>query len=197
MVTGFARRLRILHPVPSGPVAGPASWREVAALVGIGLTADTTWDDFLVNADGLPAHLKYGDWGSRPSLGTLPRDHAATLADALSKCTSTPEDCFFAVWAGWASLAPRWQKALRCDLPNRETLLLAGRIEDAAVNLAEALAGNDSEFKAANLWWPADHAWLVATDVDDHSTDIGCDEVTRQAILARARAGDFEALDLD
>ena len=47
-------------------------------------------------------------------------------------------------------------------------LLLRGPVELAAANL---LAEPSSQ--SANIWWPADRAWCVATDIDLVTTYVG------------------------
>lgn len=54
------------------------------------------------------------------------------------------------------------------QLPAREYLLLTGPVE-AAADTGE-IAGNG---QMPNLWWPADHAWCVASEIDLSSTYIG------------------------
>jgi hypothetical protein len=48
--------------------------------------------------------------------------------------------------------------------------------------------------QSANLWWPDDRAWCVASEIDLNSTYVGCGAACRDAILART---EFEAYAID
>ena len=48
--------------------------------------------------------------------------------------------------------------------------------------------------QSPNLWWPDDHAWCVATEIDFNTTYIACDQATRDEILALP---DIEAFAID
>jgi len=39
-------------------------------------------------------------------------------------------------------------------------------------------------WRRASLWWPADRAWLVATDIDGYSTYVGASHAAVEAVLA-------------
>jgi pimeloyl-ACP methyl ester carboxylesterase len=104
-------------------------------------------------------------WDDSPAEGHLPSSVAARLAGVLRRHTGTPDDCWFGVWQGWGG-ALSTTTLLR--LPAREHLLVRGPVELAAANMA----AEPSE-QSANLWWPADRAWCVATDVDLMSTYVG------------------------
>ena len=132
-----------------------------------------------------------------PREGTLWTEDAKVLAAIAGGWTSTPRDCWFCVWDGfgWDSagvfsavftadgepaefveeqhrredpVPPAVRDGPRVRLPNREHLLYAGPAED--VVLPAALAGDG---QCASLWWPADRAWCVATDVDLPWTYVG------------------------
>ncbi len=104
-------------------------------------------------------------WDDSPAEGHLPSAVATRLATVLRRHTGTPDDCWFGFWQGWGDAGlPRSVLAL----PNREYLLIRGPVELAAANLAAEPAE-----QSANLWWPDDRAWCVATDVDLMSTYVG------------------------
>jgi len=48
--------------------------------------------------------------------------------------------------------------------------------------------------QSANIWWPDDRAWCVATEIDLNTTYIGCDDACRDTILALPGV---EALEID
>ncbi len=44
---------------------------------------------------------------------------------------------------------------------------------------------------SANLWWPNDHTWCVATDIDHKSTHVGGNSACIDAILTDPRLEAF------
>jgi hypothetical protein len=62
--------------------------------------------------------------------------------------------------------------------------LLTGPIESIVFGLEES----------ANLWWPDDHSWCIATEVDLNTTYIGCKAACGDEILARP---EIEAFPID
>jgi hypothetical protein len=70
----------------------------------------------------------------------------------------------------------------RVRLPHREHLLYAGPAEDVV-----APAGLAGDGQCASLWWPADRAWCVATDVDLPWTYVGGPRGLIDAIRADRR----------
>ncbi|WP_237737261.1 hypothetical protein [Rhodococcus sp. 21391] len=56
-------------------------------------------------------------------------------------------------------------------MPSRAMALFSGSID-----LADTQFGADKQFPggmSAHLWWPGDHAWCVATDIDLMTTYLG------------------------
>lgn len=132
----------------------------------------------------LPART--GVWDDEPVLGAMPTSVAARLAALLTRFTGTPGRCWFAVWEGYGDLARRWTAGPRFDVPDRGMHLLVGPVASAAFPLADErwpLAEPDRQLHP-NLWWPADHAWSVATDVDMMTTYVGGSAETVAAVLA-------------
>jgi hypothetical protein len=71
----------------------------------------------------------------------------------------------------------------RVHLPNRDYFLYTGPAE-AVVTLA-SLDGTGGQ--CPNLWWPADHAWCVASEIDLPWTYVGGPRGLIDAILADDR----------
>lgn len=141
------------------------------------------------------ARIRHGD--ARP--GTLVQAEVDALARALARHTSTPEDCWFAVWEGYGWMRPQtsfgvfigsddpafdrdaaardYRDAVQAFaaslprpsllLPHRNHMLYRGRLPAAG-----ALLGFPAH-QSPNLWWPADRAWCVATDIDLDATYVG------------------------
>jgi len=81
------------------------------------------------------------------------------------------------------ALAPKF------GIPGRSYHLLAGPIEAATESVSQVAVGPELPFLSAlafqstSFWWPDDHAWCVATEIDFNTTYIGCDEVCCHEIL--------------
>jgi hypothetical protein len=164
----FPAYARVLHPavryVEDDDVDVP--WAEVAAANGTVAHPLMQWPgvtggwEFIGEDDQSPV------WDDSPAEGHLPSGVAARLAAVLRRHTGTPDDCWFGVWQGWGGVL---STATLLRLPGRDHLLVRGPVELAAANMAAEPAE-----QSANVWWPADRAWCVATDVDLMSTYIGC-----------------------
>jgi hypothetical protein len=127
-------------------------------------------------------------WDFGPQEGHLPLGDAAVLVGILRRHTTTPNRCIFAVWDGFGALEPdvHWPGAARLHLPNRDYVLLAGPIEAGAASF------EPPPFEqSANLWWPEDRAWCVATEIDYAWTYVAGTEGCVQDIVAHP---DLEAI---
>lgn len=109
--------------------------------------------------------------------GSLPLAERSVLVDLLRPHTQTPETCWFCVWDGWGSIDVSDVRG-RVRLPLRDYVLYSGSIGIALATLGE---GND---QSANLWWPDDHAWIVATEIDYAWTYVGGSDQTVESIVA-------------
>ena len=169
------------------------------------LCGDTSVADWLVGA-GTPAmelitfgprgfadyaRLRFipdpGYPGQAESDVELPADHPSDLAQVawamhvLTKFTSTPDSCFFALWEGYPDFPmPRalaHEQVL--DLRYRQYALVQGSVADIDTWCEQlgALGG----CSPPALAWPADRTWCIAKDVDPHWAGIGG---TREAITA-------------
>lgn len=174
----FSSYARVFHPAF---LAGkPVSWRAVAQASGRVMHPLAQWRRLNPGSD--PRDLsslraRPGVWDEEPSLGTLPTFVAARLAFVLGARTTTSDSCWFAVWGGYGGLDPHWTQAPRFSLPGRDMHLLSGPVSAVAHSLS------DGELHA-NLWWPSDHAWCVATDVDMVTTYVGGGVDVIAAVLA-------------
>jgi hypothetical protein len=160
---GFEAYARVLHPVEELRRGGycPVRWSEVAAWSGAALTRG---GQFAVIA--LPEHEPGGvkPWsGGGPQEGTLYRPDADALGETLALHTGTRQRCWFCMWEGWgpSSSGPRVQ------LPARDYLVFVGPLA-AMRALVDSQEGH-----TPNLWWPDDHAWCVASEIDLPWTYVG------------------------
>ncbi|HET9425803.1 MAG TPA: hypothetical protein VFO55_10560, partial [Gemmatimonadaceae bacterium] len=71
----------------------------------------------------------------------------------------------------------------RLRLPSRGYHVFTGPIDAATTSLSRSELGHQS----ANLWWPADHSWCVATEIDLDWTCVGGPASAIEAILHDGR----------
>lgn len=193
--TRFGAYARILHPAES-PEGEPVRWGAVAGWAGGSLHSGVQFKALAALRADTPDDP--APWDEPPTRGDLPAPLLRALCDALARHTTRAGDCFFCVWEGWAWIQGPPATALlqagtdappagvssgepapsrdlldapRVHLPWRDHLLLEGPIE-AATQLGDR--GPDHFFpQSPNVFWPADQAWCVATDIELDSTYVG------------------------
>ena len=203
---GFEAYTRILHPAQEpGHGHRLLRWREISAWSGVPLSADAQFHTI-----ALPPERPAGPapWrGQGPHEGRLYLPDAEALAQVLRGFTTTPEECFFGLWDGYgfsgvSLTSPGSPPAMPLPdpvpvevrqgplvrLPDREYLLYTGPVE-AITATAEIGHG-----QTANLAWPADRAWCVASELDLTCTYVGGSVALVERILADER---LEALPAD
>jgi hypothetical protein len=152
------------------------TWAEVAAFNGRVAHPAMEWASITGSWEFRGNDDQPGMWNDAPAEGHLPVSVAARLAAVLTAHTTTPEACWFGIWDGFG-FPPAGGLALA--LPSRGYWLLRGPVELAAANLAE-----EPSEQSANLWWPGDRAWCVATDVDLMTTYVGGSAACIAGVLA-------------
>jgi hypothetical protein len=180
--TGFEAYARVLHPAYRTTDGHQAlvRWTELAERAGVVPHAELQWEELASGAG--PGDVAPMD--APPQEGHLPAEEAAALVDVLRRHTATPDRCWFAVWDGFGGLEPevRWPGATRLHLPHRDYVLLRGSIDAATGSFCPA------PFRqSANLWWPEDRAWCVATEIDYLWTYVGATEPCLEELLAEPR----------
>jgi hypothetical protein len=198
---GYEAYARVLHPAAVPEDARPVRWRDVAAWSGGTVDRGTQFHSIALPPVRPAAEPPWG--GSGPLAGTLHPPDAAVLAEVLRAATSTPELCFFCLWDGYgwergaSSLTPVGEPSARqpgpipeavlngprVRLPRRDYLLYTGQVEAV---VPTALLG-EGRRQAANLWWPADRAWCVASEVDLAWTYVGGSASAVDRLLGDAR----------
>ena len=176
---GFPAMARVFHPAVRyvGDDDVEVSWASVAAANGTTVHPLMQWGsvtgsmDYFENDDQAPL------WHGAPARGHLPAPVAERLVAVLSRWTTTPDVCWFAVAQGGAVLTDH----PTLSLGDRDFWLVNGSIELATVNFAA-----EPFEQSANLWWPADRAWLVATDIDLVTTYVGGTTACIADLLATA-----------
>jgi hypothetical protein len=171
----FEAYARIYHPFASrgSTSARTCSWHHLAAEAGIHLSDPAVAADFAL----------HGVDGSQAEVGRLPLVLIGPLVEHLRQATATPDRCFFAVWEGHSDLAISAALEPTLELPHRRYHIFAGPIEGARTSLSVI----DFDHLTANLWWPADQAWCLATEIDFAWTLVGGPDAAIQALLMDPR----------
>ncbi len=137
------------------------------------------------------------------------------VLESLTRHTSTPDDCYFCLWDGWADIeggdgarvldvrqgttskgpliAPAFPPSVlegpKVVVPNREYYLFRGSIGDFGDwGAAEMWPGQPRlEMPDPAFIWPEDHAWCIANDVDPHWAGIAADVSAIDQLVADPR----------
>lgn len=210
---GFAAYARIFHPASiAGRPDVEVRWSDVAALSGKKVHAEMQFHSIAPPAND-PEPRIY-----EPHLGAMSERQAAALVSLLSKHTTTPNACCLCLWEGYGYLhaggmAPlvaakpplarvrvgirriqlKWfrpqppsEDGPRVMLPGRNYILFQAPI-------SEALGWADGP----NLWWPDDHAWCVASEIDFPYTYAGGSQDLIDAIVKDPAIEALPATDTD
>ena len=199
---GGARRFRRLRSGAASRRGAPSGgrlvrWAEVFAWSGVALDPGAQFHTI-----ALPSRHPAGPapWrGQGPAQGRLYLPDAEALADILARFTTTAGDCWFCLWDGYdlaavpatsAGAPPtvaladpvpaEVRRGPRVKLPGRDYLLYAGPVEAIT-------AYGPGRAQTANLAWPVDRAWFVASEVDLAWTYLAGSEALVEAVLADYR----------
>lgn len=160
-------------------------------------------------------------WEEAPRAGELPPAILSALCEVLAAHMSTAQRCWFCLWDGYGwitgspavsvltastsgpggfesvlpAFSPEILNGPRVDLPGRAHLLLEGPL-DAALQLGHLIEDDSADPQTPNLFWPDDHAWCCATDVDLDSTYVGGSAALVRDLLADHRL-EVLAVDID
>jgi hypothetical protein len=193
---GFQSYARVLHPAYYAMAKGTRKvrWREIADWSGVPLYPDSQFHSIALAPGQRTGPAPWNSQG--PERGSLNGGDAEALVELLAAHTSTPFNCLFCMWDGWG-----WDTAMsaalpgevplpipdpvpaevrqgpRVRLPHRDYLLYTGSIEAAL-----AFAGTPGQ--TPNLWWPADRAWCVASEVDLRWSYVGGSAALIEELLA-------------
>jgi hypothetical protein len=200
---GFPAYVRILHPA-RGPDDRPVRWAEVAAWSG--RTMHRLVQFPAISRPAPAARTGPAPWdGEPPPDGNLPAELLRVLCATLPQYTSTPNSCWFCLWDGYGWLHGSPSVAImghrgsipvppafpaevldgpRVRLPGRDYLLFAGPLA-AASQLGWTDPYGFFFPQSPNLFWPQDHAWCVASEID-----LFCTLVAGSDDLAETLVGD-------
>jgi hypothetical protein len=159
----YPAHARILHRASTR--TGEVRWADIAARTSQPFTAATSYRE-LVGWHPDADHQSPPEPWLAPMDGSLRPDECAAVADVLARHTATPNDCWFCVWEGygWTELSRLAEGRPRVVLEHRNCLLFRGPVS-AATSFRSA-----PWFQSPTLWWPADRAWCVASELDIYST---------------------------
>ena len=179
---GFESYLRILHPVQLPRDRDPlVRWADVSTWSGVALHPTVQWPEVALPQVDPPTDPPWRSQG--PRQGSLYLPDAEALIEDLAPYTPTALARYFCVWSGWGRgatvrdpsgsgevpIARRSQRSRIVELPWREYELFEG-------SLASAISfelSNGNCFQSPNLWWPSDHSWCVASEIDLPWTYVG------------------------
>ncbi len=176
----FEAYARIYHPFGHGSgTAVPApTWHELAASAGVDLRDPKVAAEF----------ASFGSGAGQAELGRLPSLLLSPLVEHLRQATTTADRCYFAVWEGHGDLVVPHTLEPTLELPERRYHVFSGPIEGALTSFSDIYFVHLS----ANLWWPTDQAWCVATEIDFAWTYVGGTRSLIEALLEDPR---FEAVE--
>jgi hypothetical protein len=176
---GFEAYARVLHPAWRETERGfePVRWSEIASWTGRTVHPLMQFHR-IANLPAFPGH-RFPTWGTVPSEGKLPVPEGERLVAILRAHTTTPDRCYLALWDGFGVPQLNAFAGLpRLMLPHRAYFLFLGPI-DAVTSLSLG------DFQhPPNLWWPEDHAWCVATDIDLSETYVAASEACVNQVVA-------------
>ncbi len=155
---------RLLHPVDTPDRHDRLiRWRDVAQWSGRELTSRSQFESIAMGP-GAPRNDR--PWrGQGPEEGRLAIADARVLADALRDVTPSPQRCWFGLWSGYGFQRGCYGPELALD--SRSYYLFSGSVDDAVTTTLLT-----RERHTPNLWWPEDHSWFVATEIDSQSTYV-------------------------
>ncbi|HEY0402173.1 MAG TPA: hypothetical protein VGD09_09155 [Blastococcus sp.] len=163
-----------LPPDAPLPPDEDVTWAEVAAFNGRTAHPAMEWVSVTGSWEFRGNDDQPGMWNESPPEGHLPVSVATRLADVLAGYTTTPANCWFGIESSCHEGTGR-----TLHLPAREFWLVRGPVGLAAVNFAD-----EPVEQSANLWWPDDRSWYVATDIDLMTTYVGGSVACITGILA-------------
>jgi hypothetical protein len=162
----FEAYARVFHPAIryAGDDDVDVTWAEVAAANGTTAHPLMEWGSITGSMDYFGEDNQSPLWDDSPAMGHLPEQVAAGMATVLRRHTATPDDCWFGVSSSWLPPVP----GPLLEVADDAFVVVRGPVELAAANLLP-----EPTSQSANIWWPADRAWFVATNIDLVTTYVG------------------------
>jgi hypothetical protein len=193
--SGYPAYARICHPAADRH-GRPVTWRQAAQTTGRQIHPLMQWDALAGSPD--PLNIRGHLWpGSDPKRGHLGPELLGPLCDLLAAHTAIAENCYFCLWDGYSrtrgasaiptspALSSKDMRRSRVHLPGRDYALLAGPLS-AALQIGWWHNADWFEPHSPNLFWPNDHAWCTASEINSDSTLLGGPTELIDAILQTA-----------
>lgn len=173
-LTAYAR---VYHPFETN--GGFFTWREQLAIAGRQARDPAEAEDFAYHGAG----------NAQARVGTLSLPIIGALLPHLRPATTTPNECYFAIWEGFGDSAVPPSLTPKLELPGRAYHVFSGPLAAAltSFDVMQFHYPSLTRHMSANLWWPADHAWCVATEIDFAWTFVGASRACIDAVLADPR----------
>lgn len=205
VVGGFEAYGQVMHPAEEGRREDRVvRWSEVAAWSGLPLEPQAGFESIALPQSRPVSPRPWA--GQGPDIGRLYGPYVEALVTILREWTQEPDSCWFCLWdshghlygsrgGSVSPLAPGKGAATR-EIPaivpqtaingprvrlpylGREYMLFHGPVGAA---LKEPFGGEWDQ--SPNMWWPADRAWFVATEIDYPWTYVGGTTEMIQQIL--------------
>ncbi len=181
---GLPAYARVFHPAYLDEAREQSvRWSTVAAWTGRTVHPQMQFERIANLSEEIHDMYKDPPWGLLPQHGSIPQAECRTLMNVLREFTATPDRCFFCLWEGYGNIDTRLYKAsARVRAPGRDYLLFRGPL-DAVMSFLEDRVIPFWGY-SPNIWWPEDHGWCVATDIDLFDTYIGGSRECIEAILS-------------
>lgn len=171
---GFEAYARVFHPAQLGGV--DVRWSTVAEANGRVAHPGMEWVAITGAWRYLNDDVQPGLWDRAPADGSLELRTVSALARVLDEHSSA-QRYWYAFWEGYGVMPPSWERYPKVPMEQRAMYLFAGSRADAATTMPIF-----TWEQSATLWWPDDHAWCVATELDLMSTYVAASRSCVQAI---------------
>jgi hypothetical protein len=176
----FEAYARVFHPAARylGDDDVDVRWAEVAEANGRVAHPAMEWGSITGSLEFFDEGDQSPTWNAAPARGHLPGHVAARLVEVLRAHTTTPDDCFVGVDESLV-IAPEIAPLVTLAGTSGSVFVLRGPIHVAAANVVV-----EPFDQSASVWWPADRAWFVATNLDLVTTYVGGTEACIADLLA-------------
>ncbi|HUG84605.1 MAG TPA: hypothetical protein VMM13_08560 [Euzebya sp.] len=180
----YAAVVKILHPWAGKDEHAVVPWQQVMAVAQLpSLHALSR-----TRSMGGPPQLE--GWQS-PAQGRLDQRTAAGLVAVLQSATDTPANVFVGVWTGWGGFPyQRFPGAAVIPTEARGHRLLRGPL----TGVLQPVSDRSDEVETSGIWWPADRAWVVVTEIDFEWTFVAGSEALVEELASHP---DLEVLRTD
>ncbi len=108
-------------------------------------------------------------------------EQLAIAVSHLANYTTTPDNCYFAIWEGWGGI--ELVGPVKVPFISREAVLFNGAASDLLGWVDSRDNSSADNLPIPSFIWPADRAWCIANDVDPHFATIGASSVAIQGLL--------------